>query len=83
MCRRPSRPRTRVSSPPSPSPSWGAAWSITGEGGEGGEREKGSESESWHAEPVKLGVVTSAVLGRICKNEPLLHLLEVSLLHAL
>ena len=48
-----------------------------------GEREKVSESESWHAEPVKLGVVTSAVLGRICKNEPLLHLLEVSLLHAL
>ena len=48
--------------------------------GEGGEREKGSESESWHAQP---GVVTSAVLGRICKNEPLLHLLEVSLLHAL
>ena len=45
-----------------------------------GEREKVSESESWHAQP---GVVTSAVLGRICKNEPLLHLLEVSLLHAL
>ena len=80
MCRRPSRPRPRVSSPPSPSSSWVAAWSITGEGGEGGEREKGSESESWHAQP---GVVTSAVLGRICKNEPLLHLLEVSLLHAL
>ena len=51
---------------------------VNNEGGK-----KGSESESWHAEPVKLGVVTSAVLGRILKNEPFLHLLEVSLLHAL
>ena len=76
MCRRLSCPRPRVSPP---SPPWGAAWSITGGRGE----KKGSESESWHAEPVKLGVVTSAVLGEILKNEPFLHLLEVSLLHAL
>ena len=47
----------------------------------GGERgKKGSESESWHAEPGKLRVVTSAVLGRTFKNEPFLHFVEVSLL---
>ena len=50
--------------------------------GRGLKREKswGSESESWHAEPGKLRVVTSAVLGRTFKNEPFLHFVEVSLL---
>ena len=78
MCWRDSRPRPRVSPPPSPP--WGAAWSITREGGGRGKKAGGSESESWHAEPGKLRVVTSAVLGRTFKNEPFLHFVEGSLL---
>ena len=50
-----------------------------GRGGRG-KKAGGSESESWHAEPGKLRVVTSAVLGRTFKNEPFLHFVEVSLL---
>ena len=80
MRRRHSCPRPRVS-PPSP-PSWEAAWSITGEGEREGKRGVNQSLGTQRARKL-LRVVTSAVLGRFCKNEPFLHLLEVSLLHAL
>ena len=57
---------------------------VNNEGGGAREGKRGvNQSLGTQRASELLRLVTSVVLGRLCKNEPLLHLLEVSLLHAL